>query len=312
MIQTDPVQQNVFVRVYKRLSSERMGEFLTGYVMLMPAMLLLAIFFFYPILFVFSLAFQDYNLLRNEGTWIGLENFKRLFDDGVFHRSLYNTFFYVIGVVPVQTAIAVLLALIVNANIRGKTFFRAAYFIPSITASVVASLIFLYIYSRNGMLNSFLSWFGVEPRVWFEDPTFALPSIMVMNIWSTIGQLMVLFLAGLQDIPEDVYEAAAIDGASPVQRFFYITLPLLKPTMFFVVVTGFIGTFQIFDQAFIVSGGTGGPQNATMTMALYLYINAFDYMDMGYAAAIAFVLFVIIFTVTVIQKSLFGDGSNLR
>jgi multiple sugar transport system permease protein len=211
-------------------------------------------------------------------------------------------------VVPTQMALGLVLALAVNARIRGRTFFRAAYYFPSLTSSAAITAVAIYILNSNGVLNSILSKIkGEEVNTpWFGQSGTALESIMGLNVWTTSGTMMLFYLATLQSIPTDVYEAAAIDGASRWRIFWRITFPLLKPGHFFVAVLSIIGCLKIFDQAFIVSGGKGGPAYSTETAVLYLYQTAINDQYWGYAAALGVVLFLIIFVITLAQRLLFG------
>jgi multiple sugar transport system permease protein len=221
--------------------------------------------------------------------------------------ALKNTAEYVIIVVPIQTIIALALALMLNSSIKGKNIFRIIFFLPTVTSSAVLTLIFMWIYNSNGLLNNVLSFLGLPTYNWIGDPAVALKSIMLMNIWSTAPFFMVIYLAALQDIPESLYEAATIDGANRFDQLISITLPLLKPVTFFIVVMGIIGTFQLFDQSYIFSGGSGGPNNSTLTVVLLIYQYAFKNLDMGYAAALALMLAGVIMGVTLIQRYFFKE-----
>ncbi len=280
--------------------SEKTSEALTAYAFLLPPLILMSIFTFGPIIFSLALAFYDWNLLTTERSFIGLQNFFELATDDVFFIALRNTFVYALGVVPVQTMLALLLALAVNQGIPGQAFFRAAFYIPAITSSVVTSVIFLWIYSKTGLLNYMLSWFGFEGPDWIGSPRYALGSIMALNVWSTSGYFMIAFLAGLQGIPRSLYEAAEVDGAGNWSKFWNVTVPSLRPTIFFVVTLGLIGSFQVFDQIYVMSNG--GPVNATTTMSYYIYNSAFKYFRFGYASAASIVLFIIILIFTIIQR----------
>jgi multiple sugar transport system permease protein len=227
--------------------------------------------------------------------------------DPVVVRSLKNIFLYAAGVVPTQMLIALGLSLMVNGPLRGKAFFRTSFFLPTVTSVVVVSFIFLYIYATNGLLNQFLAPLGIEPRNWMQNPKTALPAIMATAVWSTVGQYFVINLAGLQEIPSTYYEAAAVDGATGWHKFRYITWPLLQPTTFFIATMSIIGTLQVFDQMYLMTGGEGGPANATMTMLLYIYKNVFGgYFRVGYGSALAVILFVIILVLTLLQRRFFG------
>ncbi len=279
---------------------------LAGYLFLLPALTALVVFLLGPILYAFYISFHQFSFLNPDAArFVGFANYAHLFRDPEFMRALWNTTLYSLGVVPVQTAIALFLAIIVD-RIRGKTFFRIAYYLPTVTSTVAVSVMFIFLFEPNGLVNQFLRLFGIEGPNYFNSPTFALPAVMVMAIWSTVGQFMIIYLAGLQDIPQDIYEAAAIDGASGWKLLRYITLPMLKRTTFLVVVMGMIGTFQVFDQMYVVSGGNGGPMNSTLSVVLDLFNKGFRTMQMGYASAMAFVLFFIILILTLIQNYFLG------
>jgi multiple sugar transport system permease protein len=237
--------------------------------------------------------------------FVGFSNYLHLFQDKEFLRALWNTSLYTIGVVPIQTAIALFLALIVN-NIRGKTFFRVAYYLPTVTSTVAVSVMFMFIFEPDGILNKFLANFGIHGPNYFNSPSFALPAIMLMAIWSSVGQFMIIYLAGLQDISEEVYEAAELDGARGWRLLWHITLPLLRRTTFLNVVMSMIGTFQVFDQVYVISNGNGGPLNSTLSVVLDIFNKGFKSMQMGYASAMAFVLFAIILILTLIQNFFLG------
>jgi len=204
--------------------------------------------------------------------------------------------------VPLQTLIAVLLAVFANTPIRGKGFFKAIFFLPSITSSAAISMIFMLIYTKPGILNRLLGVVGIVPVDWLENPATALPAVMVMNIWTTAGYFMVTFLAGLQGIPTSIYEAAEIDGAGFNRKFWRITLPLLRPQVLFVSIMGFIGCMQVFDQIYFLIKNI-----RNMTTSFYIYQNAFQYGRMGYASAIAMALFAVILSITLIQRKLVPD-----
>ncbi|NJO40871.1 MAG: sugar ABC transporter permease [Cyanobacteria bacterium CRU_2_1] len=278
-----------------------------GYGFMAPTLLVLAVFVVLPILYAVFLAFQKVQLLGGiEYEFVGLRNFARLMADDRVWIALRNTAEYVAIVVPSQTVLALILATTLNAGVRGQTGWRILYFLPTITSSAVLTLIFMWIYNTNGLLNQFLAFIRLPTYNWIGDPAVALKGIMIMNIWSTAPFFMVIYLAALQEIPQSIYEAAKIDGANAWQQFWYVTLPLLKPVTFFVVAMGIIGTFQLFDQSYIFSNGSGGPNNATLTIVLLIYQYVFRDLQMGYAAAIAFLLAAIIITITLLQQWLFG------
>jgi multiple sugar transport system permease protein len=276
--------------------TESRREALAAYGLLLPALIPLSLFVFGPLAFAFVAAFFDWSLLRPEPQFTGATNFAELLEDSLFRTALRNTGVYVLGVVPSQTILSLLLALAVNRDIPARGLFRAGFYIPAITSSVVTSIIFLWIYSKPGLLNYVLSWFGFEGPDWIGSPHYALAAIMALNVWSTSGYFMVAFLAGLQGIPASLYEAARMDGAGYWSRFWHVTLPGLKPTIFFVASLGIIGSFQVFDQIYVMSAG--GPANATTTLSYFIYIEAFRYFRFGYAAAAAVLLFGIILAMT--------------
>lgn len=286
-------------------------EKLDGILFTAPFAILIIAFFAGPLIVSFLLSFKEYSLLDSTSMlgakWVGFNNYIEAFKDPVFKKALLNTTIYSLGVVPMQLVISLLLAIIVDSKIKGKTFFRTAYYIPTVTSTVAVSVMFLFLFKTDGILNKFLGLFGIPAQSFFNNPKLALPSIMSMAIWSSVGLYMVIFLAGLQDIPASLYEAAEIDGASKPQRFWYVTIPMLKPTIFFNLIVSMIGTFQTFDQSYVISGGNGGPVDSTMTVVLYLYRQGFREFKMGYASAIAFILFIIIFVLTLINKKFFGE-----
>ncbi|MBD2486866.1 ABC transporter permease subunit [Aulosira sp. FACHB-615] len=282
-------------------------ENLAGYLFLAPTLLVLGTFVVLPILYAVFLSLHKVQLLGGiEYQFIGFRNFSRLVEDERVWIAVKNTAEYVAIVVPSQTILALVLAVTLNSGIRGKNWWRILYFLPTVTSSAVLTLIFMWIYNTDGLLNDVLAFVGLPTYNWLGDPNVALKGIMIMNIWSTAPFYMVIYLAALQDIPQKLYEAAELDGANTWQQFIYITIPILQPVTFFVVAIGIIGTFQLFDQSYIFSGGTGGPNNATLTLVLLIYQAVFRNLQMGYAAAIAFLLALVIITITLIQRRLFG------
>lgn len=292
----------------KKRMTKSVKEGLSGYLFMSPTIFTIGVFVVIPILYALYLSFNDVQLLGGIGyEFIGLENYTRTFDDERAMIALKNTAEYVFIVVPIQTVLALLLAAALNSNIRGKNAFRIIFFLPTVTSSAVLTIIFMWMYNPDGLINTFLQFVNLPTYNWLADPDIALKSIMIMNIWATAPFFMVIYLAAMQDISDSVYEAATIDGANWWQKFIYITVPILKPVTFFVVVMGVIGTFQLFDQSYIFSGGSGGPNNSTLTVVLLIYQYAFKSLDMGYASALAVVLALIIMIVTLIQKKFFGE-----
>jgi len=254
------------------------------------------------LIFAFWVSFHHYDLLAVDNPFVGLRNYARLPANQDFLIAMRNTTEYAVVVVILQTVFALLLAVLLDSKIKGRNFFRSTWYTPSIASSVVISMIFLYVYHPTGLLNSILGLVGIHTtEAYLESTTWALPALMFLAIWTTAPTFMLMFLAALQDIPKEVYEAAAVDGASPVRKLFSITIPLLRPIIFLVVSLGIIGTFQVFDQMFIMT--SGGPLKATLSVALLIYDNLFkDTGTVGVACAEAIVLGVVIFALTLISR----------
>ena len=294
-------------RKVRGLGSERLREALVGYGFIALPMSFFLLFFIFPIGYAAYISRYDWGIFR--GPFVGFDNYRQLYHDTVFwQHAVRNTLVYTAVVVPLQMALGLSLAVVVNQAIRFRTFFRSAFYFPSLASSAAIVSIATYILASDGLLNSFLGQFGYEHRyAWFARQDTALPAIIGLNAWTTAGTMMLFYLAALQAISTEVYEAAAIDGAGAWRTFWKITFPLLKPGHFFVAVVSVIGALQMFDQSFIVGGTSGGPNYSTMTVVLYLYNRAFG-LHFGYAAAIGLVLFLFIFTVTLIQRLLFGKA----
>lgn len=274
--------------------------------MLMPWLLTFAVFWLYPLLYALYLSFTRYYTLSNATEWIGLANYTEILNDRLFWRALLNTSVFTFGTVPVTTSAALLLAVILNSGgIRFVSFFRAAFFMPTVTSLVVVALIFTNLYAKDGYVNALLQMLRLPfpERGWLLEPSTALLSIMGMDVWMSVGYYMVLFLAGLQSIQNDLYESARLSGASAWYQFRRITLPLLRPTMLFVIVINSIKSFQIFVEVYIMTKGGPLPLEGTTTTLVYeVYRNAFERQDMlGYASAIAYILFVILLIFSFVQ-----------
>jgi multiple sugar transport system permease protein len=282
-----------------------------GYLFMSPTLFVLLLFIIGPIFYAIFLSLHKVQLLGNASfDFVGLDNFAKIIDDTRAKIALWNTFKYVIIVVPIQTFLALVLAASLNAGMKGEKFFRIVYFLPTLTSSAVLTLIFMWMYNQNGLINKLLELVGLQGYNWLGDPSVALNAIMIMNIWSTAPFFMVIYLAALQGIPESLYEAADLDGANAIQKFFYVTIPNLRPVTSFVVIMGIIGTFQLFDQSYIFSAGSGGPNNSTLTVVLLVYQYAFKNLGtMGYAAALAFALAIVILIATFIQRKFSKEES---
>lgn len=253
-----------------------------------------------PLFASLYLSFTDFDLLTSP-EWIGLENYQRMFNDARWWKSLQVTFTYVFITIPLQLAFALMLAMALDRGIRGLSFYRSVYYLPSLLGgSVAVAILWRQIFGRDGLINGFLTLFGIEGRGWVAHPDTALGTLIILGIW-TFGSPMVIFLAGLRQIPTMFYEAAAIDGASKWRQFWRITFPLLTPIIFFNIILQMIGAFQSFTGAFIVSGGSGGPADSTLFYTLYLYQQGFGALRMGYASAMAWILLIIIGIFTAIN-----------
>ncbi|HYF04366.1 MAG TPA: sugar ABC transporter permease [Patescibacteria group bacterium] len=271
--------------------------------LLSPWLITFAVFWLYPLLYALYMSFTKYSTLTNTAEFIGLKNYTRVLNDYFFWKAFTNTAIFTIGTVPVTTTLALALAVMLNSKlVRGVAFFRAAYFMPSVTSLVVIALIFTNLYAKDGYINALVQMLGFEgsQRGFLLTPGTALASIMAMDIWIATGYYMVLFLAGLQTIPADLYEAARLAGASAWQQFKMITLPLIRPTLLFIVVINSIKSFQVFVEIYVMT--KGGPLHSTTTLVYQVFVNAFEKADMmGYASALAYVVFVIILSFSLIQ-----------
>ena len=276
-------------------------EALVGYAFVLVPMAVFLLFFIYPIGYAVYISRYDWGILGPLEN-LGWKNYSHLWHDTLFRRSIKNTIEYTVWVVPAQMALGLLLAVVVNQRIKFRTFFRGAFYFPALASSAAITSIALYLLNINGLFNKV---FGFH-RAWFYDTETALPAITALNAWTTSGTMMLFYLAALQAIPTDVYEASAIDGAGAWRTFWKITFPLLKPGHFFVSTLLVIGGLKMFDQAFIASGGTGGPNNATLVPVLYLYRVAFYDVRFGYAAAVGLSLMLLMLTLTLIQRLAFG------
>jgi multiple sugar transport system permease protein len=280
-------------------AKRNLREIVAGYIFIAPGLIHSAVFIVGMIIISGYLALTQWDLLTPP-KFIGFENFQRLIHDEVFWLTLKNTLIYVILSVPTGIVLSLALALAANTKLRGVTFFRTAYFFPYVATLVSVAIIFRWLYNADyGLLNGFLGIFGVHPVDWLGNCTTALPAVAMLSIWKGLGWNMTLFLAGLQGIPSHLYEAAAIDGAGRWRQFRDITWPLLSPTTFFVAVTSVLGAFSVFDSAYILTGG--GPERCTTFYMIYTWRQGFEFFNMGYAAALAWVLFAILVIITLVQ-----------
>jgi multiple sugar transport system permease protein len=274
----------------------------TAYLWHAPGLLIFAVFVAYALYSSFVLSFQQWNILEPEKRFVGLENYREVLGDDTFWRSLGHTAYYMLGSVPTQMAIGLGLAVLLNSKIRGLSLFRTAYYLPVITPIVIAAIIWKWVYEVDfGLANYYLQRLGIidEPLLWLSDPTLAMPAVIVMIVWKAVGFNMIIYLAGLQAIPHEYYEAADVDGAGPWQSFRRITFPLVAPTTLFLLVLNMIGAMKSFEQIFVMTqGGPPGPGGATTTVVYWIYQQAFVYFRMGYASALAYVLFALMFVLS--------------
>ncbi|WP_306368236.1 carbohydrate ABC transporter permease [Nocardiopsis sp. CC223A] len=274
-------------------TGRRKRENLAAYGFLAPWFVGLALITAGPLLASLYFSFTDYNLI-GDYDFVGLANYERMFEDERLHSSLRVTFVYVFVSVPLQLALALALAMVLDRGVRGLALYRSVYYLPSLLGgSVAVAILWRQVFGAEGLVNQVLAVFGIQGEGWVSHPDYALSTLIVLNVW-TFGAPMVIFLAGLRQIPAMYYEAAAVDGAGPLHRFWHITVPMLTPIIFFNLVLQIINAFQTFTQAFIVSGGTGGPSDSTLFYTLYLYQRGFGAFDMGYASAMAWLLLMII------------------
>ncbi len=293
-------------RSLRRFRSIRGRETWAGLGMIAPAAVLLVMFLIIPVILAFALSFTNARLISpNPPRLVGFDNFARAFTDPVFLQSAWNTFVFALVVVPVQAAFALLLAVLVNRSVRGVTFFRVVFFIPVVTSIVVVSILWKFMYQENGLINSMIdtitfgAWSGTD---WLNNPSTALGAIIFLSIWQAVGFHMIIWLSGLQTIPEELYEAARMDGASPWQQFANVTWPGLRPTMVFVLVTITIQALALFVQIDVMT--QGGPVNTTSTVVFYAVRKGSQQQEIGYASAISLIFFVAVLIIALIQRRL--------
>jgi multiple sugar transport system permease protein len=284
----------------------------SAYLFLAPGMILFSIFTLAALVFAFYLTFHRWSIIEPAKPYVGLTNYDDMVHDERFLQSVLNTIYFTGASVPITMAIGLGLALLLNQPIRGRAIFRSAYYLPVVTPFVVSALLWKWLYNGEfGLFNYYLLKGHIidQPLLWLSDKDLAMPAVVLMSIWSGVGFSMVVYLAGLQAIPAELYESAKLDGAGVLRRIIYITIPMLRPTTLFLLVIGIISSLQVFTQIFVMT--SGGPVNKTTTMVYYMYLWAFKYYDMGYASTLAFALFAMLLVFTALQLRLFrgGDGS---
>jgi multiple sugar transport system permease protein len=278
----------------------------SAYAFLAPGLILFSIFTVFSLGFAFYLTFREWNILEPEKPFIGLQNYRDMIGDEDFRRSVINTFYFTGASVPLGMSIGLGVALLLNQPLRGRTVLRTLYFLPVVTPFVVAAIVWKWLYNGDfGPINYYLlkTHLISEPLLWLSDKNLAMPAVVLMSVWTSVGFSMVVYLAALQGVPAELYESARIDGAGAWARFRYVTLPMLAPSTLFLMVMGIIGSFQVFTQIYIMT--SGGPVNRTSTMVYYIYESAFKFYEMGYASTLAYALFVLLLVFTVIQLRLY-------
>ncbi|MBD2441475.1 carbohydrate ABC transporter permease [Nostoc sp. FACHB-110] len=290
---------------------------LTPYFFLLPALILLGLTVFWPAFQAFYLSFTSYEDIAEPPKWIGLANFLRLWKDAVFWKTLENTFLYLVGVVPILVIAPLGLAILVNQKLKGVSWFRAAYYTPVVISMVVAGIAWKWLYAENGLLNQFFKSLGIFPEgiPWLTSPDklfgilpIALASVMAVTIWKGLGYYMVIYLAGLQSIPADVYEAASIDGSDGMRKHWDITIPLMRPYLALVAVISAISATKVFEEVYIMT--QGGPLNSSKTIVYYLYEQAFSNLEISYACTIGLILFLIILSLSVLRLIINPQGGD--
>lgn len=302
------------------LRRRRRSEALAAYSLIALPMILFLVLNIGSIFYALFISLWRWNVRSGPEDFRGLANYEALLTDPIFHRAIQNSVYYAAIWVPLTMVIGLFLAIIVNQKIRGQTFFRAAYYFPAIASSAAITILWIFIVAPDGLFNTVRGAFGLNPlfellgfgpnKNWIGDQDSALNAVIILNAWTTSGTFMLFYLASLQSISNQIYEAAAIDGANAWQTFRRITFPLLRPGHYFVATVAVIGALQLFDQAAIAGGPSGDPNNALMTMVLYLYNAAFSQFNFGYAAAVGMVLFAAIFGATLVQRRLFGQAPS--
>lgn len=294
--QTQPIRSS------PTLQRRKVSEALLAYLFLLPTLFGLLFFSLGPVIAGFLISFTNWNIFLPP-QWVGLDNYQTLLTQDLPRKVFSNTLYYTLVNVPLNMTVALGMALLLNLRLRGVSFYRAVYFLPVVSSTVAASLIWTWLYSPNfGPINYFLGEIGIKGPPWLASTTWAMPAVIIMSVWKGFGTNMLIFLAGLQGIPQELIEASMIDGANRWQRFWRITWPLLTPTTFFVLVISCIASFQVFEQVFVMT--EGGPAYATTVMGLFIYLNAFRYNNMGYAASAAYILFALILAITLAQLKL--------
>lgn len=273
----------------------------TALLALLPSFVIFVLFMVYPLIYSLYLSFFDCSFFGGERVFVGLGNYKKMFMSNDFRIAMANTLKYAVGVVPLGSALSMLVAVLLNRPLRARGFYRVAYFTPVVTSMVAVAIVWAWIFDPYfGLFNAILRKIGISGPAWLADPKWALPAVVILGIWKNLGYNMVIFLAGLQDVPQEYYESAELDGAGAWHKFAYITMPMMKTTIGFVLIMSTIRSFQVFGQIYVMTGG--GPMNSTLVAVYYLYRQAFEFYRVGYASAVAWFIFAVILALTIVQK----------
>jgi multiple sugar transport system permease protein len=271
-----------------------------GYLFVAPQVIGLVVFIFGPIIVSLVMSFLDINLVTLESRWVGLTNYQALFVDRTFRQALMNTLYFTVVSVPLGMVVSLVMALALAANVRFETAYRAIYFLPTITSTIVMGIVWAWLLNpQYGLVNQVLLMMGIKGPGWISSPEWAMPSIILVALWHGFGYNMILFLAGLKNVPRELYEAAKVDGATTFQRFRHVTLPMISPTTFFVAIITVIASFRVFEFVYMMTGG--GPADSTVVLLLRMYQVGFSFLKLGPAAAISWVLFLMIMVATFVQ-----------
>jgi multiple sugar transport system permease protein len=294
-----------------RPTVRKMRKEWTAYLFLAPGLLLFSVFTVFALGFAFYLTFHEWSIIEPDKPFIGLDNYRDMLGDEDYRTSVINTAYFTGASVPLTMFIGLLLALLLNQPLRGRWVLRTFYFLPVVTPFVVVAIIWKWLYNGDfGLFNYYLlkAHLIQQPLLWLSDKNLAMPAVVLMSVWSGVGFSMIVYLAGLQGIPTELHEAAKVDGAGPLARLRYVTIPMLAPTTLFLLVMGIIGSFQVFTQIFVMT--SGGPVKRTTTMVYYIYESAFKFYEMGYASTLAFGLFALLFVFTLIQLRLYRRSNS--
>ena len=282
------------------------AEWLAGYAFLAPSFIILAVFTYFPVAYAIGLSFFRWRIMRGEPTFNGLTNYELLLTSEDFWQAVGNTVYFAVGAIPTGMAVSLFIALLLNRPLRARTIYRTAFFLPTVTSMVAVSVVWMWIYHPDvGLMNYLLNLLHLPSIRWLNDPRWAMPALIILGVWKGLGYNVIIYLAGLQNIPQHLYEAAQIDGANRLQLFRHVTWPLLTPTTFLILIMAVINSFQSFTEFHVMT--QGGPIGSTTVIVYYLYQQAFQQFNMGYGSALAIVLFLIILGLTLIQNKMLGS-----